>query len=115
MSTDTRLAAYGTLAPGRSNHHQLSQLRGRWLKGTVSGALVEAGWGAALGFPALVLDAAASSVAVDLFESADLPAHWERLDRFEGQGYRRVAVEVETEEGSLPAFIYVAAGPRPAD
>ena len=53
-----RLATYGTLAPGRPNHHQLDGLEGRWLKGHVNGMLVEAGWGASLGYPALVLDPA---------------------------------------------------------
>ncbi len=109
MNADTRLATYGTLAPGKPNHQKLAELRGRWMKGTVYGALVRSGWGAALGFPALVLDATASSVPVDLFESADLPRHWARLDEFEGEGYRRVVVEVETEEGSLASCIYVAA------
>jgi gamma-glutamylcyclotransferase (GGCT)/AIG2-like uncharacterized protein YtfP len=115
MNADTRLATYGTLAPGKPNHHQLAQLRGRWMKGMVSGALVRSGWGAALGFPALVFDATGSSVPVDLFESADLPRHWARLDEFEGEGYRRVVVEVETEEGSLASFIYVAADQHAGD
>jgi gamma-glutamylcyclotransferase (GGCT)/AIG2-like uncharacterized protein YtfP len=39
--------------------------------------------------------------------------HWHRLDAFEGPGYRRVTVDVRTEEGLLPASIYVLA--RPAD
>ena len=51
-----RLATYGTLAPGRQNHGQLIDLPGRWLVGHVRGSLVDAGWGAKLGFPALILD-----------------------------------------------------------
>ena len=104
-----RLATYGTLSPGRSNHGQLSDLPGRWLVGRVRGSLVDAGWGATLGYPALILDAAGSDVDVDVFESLALPDHWRRLDAFEGPGYRRVAVDVATVEGVLPAFIYVLA------
>ena len=109
---DTRLATYGTLAPGRVNHHQLAELPGRWLEGVVTGRLVEAGWGAELGYPGLVLDLAdldpaAGAVAVHLFESPELPGHWPRLDAFEGEGYRRVAAPVSTDEGPLPAWIYV--------
>ena len=115
MSPDNRLATYGTLAPGKPNHHQLSDLTGRWLKGSVKGALVQTGWGAALGFPALVLDETASRLSVDLFESDDLPSHWPRLDAFEGEGYRRVIVRVQTEQGELPAFIYVAADQHTVD
>ena len=109
---DTRLATYGTLAPGRVNHHQLAALPGRWLEGTVTGRLVEAGWGAKLGYPGLVLDVgsldpAAGAVAVHLFESPELPGHWRRLDAFEGEGYRRVVAAVGTDEGPLAAWIYV--------
>ena len=104
-----RLAVYGSLAPGRPNHDQLAGLRGRWIEGTVRGELREEGWGAELGFPALVLDPAGSAISVRLFESVDLPAHWARLDAFEGSGYRRVVTAVSTAEGELRAFIYVLA------
>lgn len=109
-TTGTRLATYGTLAPGRPNHHQLDGLSGRWLKGTINGRLVEAGWGAALGYPALILDPAGPAVEVWLFESPDLPHHWPRLDRFEGAAYRRVATSVGTSEGPVSAWIYAGAG-----
>jgi gamma-glutamylcyclotransferase (GGCT)/AIG2-like uncharacterized protein YtfP len=103
---DTRLATYGTLAPGRVNHHQLSQLKGCWRRGTVRGTLRDAGWGSALGFPALVLDPNAPEVDVQVFESLDLPDHWTRLDEFEGPGYRRVITQVRTAEGEVSAWIY---------
>jgi gamma-glutamylcyclotransferase (GGCT)/AIG2-like uncharacterized protein YtfP len=102
-----RLATYGTLAPGRPNHHQLDGLDGRWLDGQVYGTLVEAGWGATLGYPALVLDPDGTAIDVHVFESAALPAQWSRLDHFEGPGYRRVATTVHTPTGDLPASIYV--------
>lgn len=106
-SAETRLATYGTLAPGRVNHHQMAELEGVWRLGTVRGRLVEAGWGADLGYPGLILDPAGQAVEVHLFESADLPEHWPRLDAFEGVGYRRVVVTASTEEGELEASIYV--------
>ena len=110
MTADHRLATYGTLAPGRPNHHQLAALNGEWSMGTIRGRLVEEGWGAALGYPALVLDAGGEAVAVHLFTSPDLPAHWARLDAFEGAEYRRSEVMVETAEGVVSAWIYLAAG-----
>lgn len=73
--TDTRLATYGSLAPGRTNHGQLSMLDGRWLTGEVRGRLEESGWGAAIGFPGLVLDPGGPAIEVHLFESGDLAAH----------------------------------------
>jgi gamma-glutamylcyclotransferase (GGCT)/AIG2-like uncharacterized protein YtfP len=106
---EIRLATYGSLAPGRPNHGQLSHLPGRWLVGYVHGSLVEAGWGASLGYPGLILDPAEPQIEVHVFESPALLDHWDRLDVFEGSGYRRVAVEVSTDEGVLPASIYVLA------
>jgi gamma-glutamylcyclotransferase (GGCT)/AIG2-like uncharacterized protein YtfP len=70
--TDTRFAIYGTLAPGRVNHHRLAGLKGSWRQGTVRGRLVEAGWGAGLGYPAEI-DPSGATVGVQLFVSEDLP------------------------------------------
>ena len=105
----TRLATYGSLAPGQVNHHQLAALKGRWQRGTVQGKHIDAGWETTLGFPGLILDASGPSVDVYLFESADLPDHWSRLDEFEGPGYRRVVTRVRTADGDLSACIYVVA------
>jgi gamma-glutamylcyclotransferase (GGCT)/AIG2-like uncharacterized protein YtfP len=107
MDKQHRLATYGSLAPGRPNHHHLDGLDGRWFQGHVRGSLIDAGWGSALGYPALILDPAGSSVEVYIFESIDLPAHWSRLDAFEGPGYQRVAATVHTATGDTEAFIYV--------
>lgn len=109
-AAEARLAVYGTLAPGRANHHQLAALKGQWRRGTVRGKLTDAGWGAALGYPGLVLDPSGPVVEVHLFESADLPDHWPRLDAFEGPGYRRVVTQVRTADGDVGACIYVIAG-----
>ncbi|CAN5313213.1 gamma-glutamylcyclotransferase [soil metagenome] len=102
----TTLATYGTLRPGRSNHDQLNGLRGDWIGGTVRGVLYDEGWGAAEGYPGLVPDPLAEPVEVDVFRSDDLPDHWGRLDAFEGEGYARVTVEVETAEGPVSACLY---------
>ena len=109
----TRLAVYGTLAPGRVNHGQISALRGNWQRGTVKGKLFSSGWGAALGFPGLILDPLGRPVDVDVFESLELPEHWARLDKFEGSGYRRVVTTVNTAAGNLAACIYVLAEDQP--
>lgn len=112
---DTRLASYGSLAPGQVNHDQLAGLSGRWRPGTVRGRLGAEGWGAPLGYLGLVLDPDGPPVDVALFESADLPAHWPRLDAFEGEEYRRVVAPVRTAEGDVPACVYVlASGGAPA-
>ena len=108
-SREHRLAVYGTLAPGRSNHHQVSDLGEEWIAGTVRGRLVSEGWGVQMGYPGLVLDPEGAEIAVQVLESSALPAHWARLDEFEGADYRRVAVSVVTANGELGAYIYVVA------
>jgi gamma-glutamylcyclotransferase (GGCT)/AIG2-like uncharacterized protein YtfP len=106
-AADYRLVTYGSLAPGGPNHHQLAGLEGRWFQGQVYGTLVHAGWGASLGYPALILDPDGSAIDVYVFESVDLPAYWSRLDEFEGPGYQRVVTAVRMPEGDVDASIYV--------
>jgi gamma-glutamylcyclotransferase (GGCT)/AIG2-like uncharacterized protein YtfP len=106
MAAGRRLATYGSLAPGRANHHQVAALRGSWREGHVRGRLIGAGWGAALGYPALVLDPDGVDVPVHILESDDLPAYWSRLDELEGSDYQRVVVTVRTPKGEIDASIY---------
>src|SRR6187431_3232708 len=89
-SMTDRLFVYGTLAPGRPNEHVLAELRGTWAPATVRGTLHPEGWGAALGYPGIVLDETDGAVRGLIFSSEDLGAHWTRLDAFEGEGYERV-------------------------
>jgi gamma-glutamylcyclotransferase (GGCT)/AIG2-like uncharacterized protein YtfP len=103
-----RLFVYGTLAPGRPNEHVLAEVPGTWEPASVAGHLYERGWGAASGFPGIVLDERAEPVEGLLFSSDDLDAHWDRLDAFEGEGYARALTTVRLPDGqTVKAFIYV--------
>ena len=102
----SRLATYGTLVPGRANADQLDGLKGAWSIGSVNGHLVEEGWGASFGCPGIRLDPDGPAVSVHVFTSDDLPAHWARLDAFEGAGYMRVSAPVTTPDGPIMAQIY---------
>jgi gamma-glutamylcyclotransferase (GGCT)/AIG2-like uncharacterized protein YtfP len=104
----SRLFVYGTLAPGRPNEHVLADVAGTWQPAQVNGHLLEQGWGAAVGFPAMVLDEHGPEVDGYLLSSDALDRAWERLDEFEGDGYERVLTRVRLEEGgTVEAFIYV--------
>ncbi|MDX1644332.1 MAG: gamma-glutamylcyclotransferase [Thermoanaerobaculia bacterium] len=96
-----RLAVYGTLAPGKANHHLVEPLRGSWRRGEVRGSLHPHGWGATLGFPALVWDPAADPIGVDLLESPALASAWPELDAFEGEAYLRILVPVASPRHSV--------------
>jgi gamma-glutamylcyclotransferase (GGCT)/AIG2-like uncharacterized protein YtfP len=106
-----RLAVYGSLAPGKPNHHQLESLEGSWEEGIVRGHLDPAGWGQAMGFPGIRWDPESGAVPVLLFTSRDLPRHWRRLDAFEGSEYRRILVPVEMRNRVVAANIYEIVAP----
>lgn len=92
--TQERLAIYGSLAPGRVNHHIVAPLGGTYEPGVVEGDLTPQGWATALGFPALSLRVGGPAVPVVVLTAPGLPEAWADLDAFEGPGYRRVLVPV---------------------
>ncbi len=104
----TRLAVYGSLAPGESNHGVIEDIRGQWAVGFVRGDLVRQGWGAHVGFPGMIWDPQSSDrVEVEVLTAEDLPSHWERLDEFEGDDYWRILVPVEgVESAPIVANVY---------
>jgi gamma-glutamylcyclotransferase (GGCT)/AIG2-like uncharacterized protein YtfP len=108
FGTGNRLAVYGSLAPGRQNHHIVAPLGGTWMDGVVEGDLMTYGWGAALGYPALCLHTGGSAVRVQVLISASLPAAWADLDAFEGAEYRRVLAPVWTSSPGERVLITVA-------
>jgi gamma-glutamylcyclotransferase (GGCT)/AIG2-like uncharacterized protein YtfP len=102
-----RLFAYGTLAPGRRNHHVVQHLQGVWEEGEVKGILHERGIGPTTGYPALDLDEQGPPIKGFLLTSADLPAYWPVLDEFEGTGYRRAKAAIRKQDGStVDAYLY---------
>ena len=102
-----RLFVYGTLAPGRPNAHVLADVPGEWEPAAVTGTLLPEGWGAAVGYPGIVLDEQGGEVKGFLFSSESLAEHWARLDEFEGEGYERVLTPVKREDGTtVDACIY---------
>ena len=109
-----RLFVYGTLAPGRPNEHILADVPGTWEPATVIGTLYPEGWGAAAGYPGIVLDEDGGEVEGLLFSSESLAGHWERLDAFEGEGYERVLTRATRKDGTtVNAYIYKLSGTGP--
>jgi gamma-glutamylcyclotransferase (GGCT)/AIG2-like uncharacterized protein YtfP len=96
--TSHSLATYGTLAPGRPNHHVVAPLGGEWAEGLIEGDLIPSGWGAELGYPGFRPRAGGEAVAVWVLRASRLAGAWSELDRFEGEGYRRILVPVFAKE-----------------
>ncbi len=88
------LAVYGSLMPGKENHHVMDGIHGNWLAGVVKGYFQDNGWGAGLGYPSMVWDPEGEEIPVQVLVSADLPDHWHRLDHFEGEDYHRILIPV---------------------
>ena len=102
-----RLFVYGTLGPGGPNEHVLTAIGGTWEEAAVNGYLKSKGWGAAMGYPGIVLDAAGEEIEGYIFYSEQLDDHWDELDKFEGEEYERVLINVKTKETTIvEAYIY---------
>jgi gamma-glutamylcyclotransferase (GGCT)/AIG2-like uncharacterized protein YtfP len=102
-----RLFVYGTLAPGRPNAHILAPVPGTWEPASVTGSLYAEGWGAAAGYPGIVLDPKGDRIDGLLFTSDGLAEHWTRLDEFEGDGYTRVLTTATRADGTtVDAYVY---------
>ena len=108
-SAQTRLAVYGSLAPGRENTHVLAAIDGSWSEGfSIAGVREEKGWGSALGYPGVHWGVGDGDVEVLLFESPALPQHWAALDEFEGDEYARLYVSLWRDgKAEDVAFAYV--------
>lgn len=101
------LFVYGTLAPTQPNAHILAPIDGTWQPATIRGKLYQNGWGATLGFPAVIPSEDGEIVKGLVFSSDELVEHWQRIDAFEGEGYLRSEVETILENGEkLTAFVY---------
>jgi len=103
-----RLFVYGTLGPGRPNEHILGAIGGSWEDASVNGYLKPRGWGAEMGYPGIVIDDAGDEIKGHLFCSDTLDRHWDDLDAFEGEEYKRVLTKVKTKDNTaVEAYIYI--------
>lgn len=90
-----KLAVYGTLRPGGSNHHLIAEFPGEWTRASVRGRLLAQAPAARLGYPAMVWQPEGDEIEVDLLSSPALKNFWHVLDEFEGEHYRRILVPIE--------------------
>ena len=103
-----RLFIYGSLQPGGPNEHVLTAIGGEWEPAAIKGRLVEAGWGASMGYPGLVIGEHEDNVHGHVFTSSNLTTQWAYLDEFEGKEYERIVTSVSLLSGKLvDAHVYV--------
>ena len=101
FSVSRHLIVYGSLAPGGPNHSLLAGLDGEWREGWVTGELLERGWSAAMGYPALRWCPEGGEIRAHLFISHELPKIWGRLDEFEGLEYHRIWAPFWSPDGEV--------------
>lgn len=102
MNPEHVLVAYGSLKPNEANHHVVSSIRGEWLDGWITGEM--GNWGPYLLY--VPTENGGTKLPVKILISSDLPAHWARLDEFEGSAYERIECDIETEQGLMRGFVY---------
>jgi gamma-glutamylcyclotransferase (GGCT)/AIG2-like uncharacterized protein YtfP len=101
------LFVYGTLAPGRANHKILEHISGSWQEATLRGTLHQEGWGVRMGYPGITPSKNGDKVEGFVFSSKELTNNWSMLDKFEGDGYKRMEVSVTLKKGiKMNAYVY---------
>ncbi len=101
----SRLAVYGTLAPGQANDAVLRPYGGTWARGTLRGRRLDDGW---RGYPGLE---PGGEGAVDVDVLLDATVDWDAVDAFEGTGYRRRRVVATMADGTARVVsTYVLSG-----
>jgi gamma-glutamylcyclotransferase (GGCT)/AIG2-like uncharacterized protein YtfP len=96
------LVVYGTLAPGRANHHIVEHIVGTWRDDVyVEGEFVNSGWAIKFGYPVIQWKPGGSRIQSHLLVSEMLPLYWPDLDHFEGPEYCRILVPIFNEQGFI--------------
>ena len=110
-----RLFVYGTLAPGRANAHVLAPVPGTWEPATVTGRLLPEGWGAAAGYPGIILDDHGGPVAGLLFSSDSLPGTGpgSTRSRADGLSARADTLRLPDDGTTVDAYVYALSGIAP--
>ena len=105
---------YGTLRKGEQYHDLLEDSRLCSALAQMNGWMADTGHG----YPVLLEDGAAETVAGELYEVSDrVLAGLDRLEEYYGPGderneYERIQAEVLTDNGKLEAWVYVYRHPR---
>lgn len=101
------LFVYGTLMPNCPNGFVLENIVGKFVRASVKGKLIDAGWSASMGYPGIRLDAGNDTIHGFLFYSDNLINHWDYLDKFEGEEFQRKEVIAERyDEMEVKTYIY---------
>lgn len=97
----TKLASYGTLRPGESNHKVVADISGKWVDGIIHGEV-----NMYRGYPVFKWKEAGADVPVQILCSENLPPELPRIDEFEGADYTRILVPVYLPDRVWVCYVY---------
>ena len=107
MKKITNLFVYGTLQKGKQHERILKKLNGTWKKGYVTGKLLNLSSGPEYGYPGLKLDKKGSKIYGMIFQSKDLNDFIKKIDKFEGDSYKRVISKIKLKDGTqIESYLY---------
>jgi len=102
------LFVYGTLMPNCPNCYVLENIIGKFVRATVKGKLIDAGWSASMGYPGMSLKDCDDTIHGYLFYSSNLVDNWDFLDQFEGLEFVRTPIRAERyDEIEVDTFVYI--------
>ena len=101
MKNIENLFVYGTLQKGKQHEKILGNIKGKWKKGYVNGKLYNISSGSNYGYPGLKLDPKRLKIYGMIFQSKNLENYIKKIDKFEGNNYKRVISKVCLEDGTL--------------
>ena len=101
MKNIENLFVYGTLQKGKQHQSILGKIKGKWKKGYVKGKLYNISSGPDYGYPGLKLDSKGLKIYGMIFQSKNLENYIEKIDKFEGNNYKRVISKVFLKNGSI--------------
>lgn len=111
---ENKLIIYGTLAPGKPNHHKMTHIKGEWKPAILKGGKLETkGWGADLGFNGFIPapENEQTDIPCYVLFSDELNQNWAALDEFEGEGYKRILAIYDLENGKNGVgYVYAVSG-----
>lgn len=96
----SRLACYGTLLPSQPNS-KVIKFEGTWKDGTIKGEI-----NISNGLPFFKWKTTGDDIPVKIFVSNKLSENIDELDRFEGEGYRRIWIPGQIEKKFTICNIY---------
>ena len=94
-------------AKRKTARKNIKKINGRWKKGFVNGKLLNLNSESDYGYPGLKLDKKGSKIYGMIFNSKDLTDYIKKIDKFEGDSYKKSNFKIKLEDGTqVESYLY---------